>query len=210
MSISMKTRNEAYNRMQLKMCEQLDGDLDKLFKLPEEQRNKFIYSLIMSLATSRREPQMDYHSVMLDVQAYMLALEFLGTLTPIGFERIFPIIKEYDGERWGMKDYFSCKRNLNLLPQDEAITKSREMFDFLWDYYNNTIRFLLVNYMQVMDDLQMSQGKASIMEEFLSENDIPVYRKFIGTNGKEYLQNSRAGEIQPIQKSLPSYLRVVK
>ena len=45
----------------------------------------------------------------------------LGKLTPEELVQMFPIKKEYDGERWGVKDYFYVREAIERLEPDKPI-----------------------------------------------------------------------------------------
>lgn len=210
MKISRQVRNSAYGRMQVGLCQKIiDGNLE-FSELSHLDREKFVYSMVMRLITNEEPEITTSELASLWFTVYNNALTVLGSLTPIELERMFPIIKEYDGERWEMKDYFTAKEVLNKLPQDEPISENMEMFEFLWDYHNNTLREFLVKYMGCIDDVRRLNGQPSTMEEFAQMNGIPTYTKFEGSNGKEYLRNNDTGDVARIRKPLPRHLKVVK
>ena len=60
--------------------------------------------------------------------------ELLQKATPRQIMQVFPIHKEYDGEKWGTKDYFYTKEYLKKMPLDKPIGDN--VHDFLCEYYN--------------------------------------------------------------------------
>lgn len=60
--------------------------------------------------------------------------ETLKQATPRQIMQAFPIIKEYDGTRWGLKDYFYTMDHLKKVDLDKPIGAKLE--DFTWVYYN--------------------------------------------------------------------------
>jgi hypothetical protein len=48
-------------------------------------------------------------------------LSSIGSLKPAELVNIFPIEKTYDGDRWGVKDYFYTRDYLNTLDPDKPI-----------------------------------------------------------------------------------------
>lgn len=210
MKISRQARNAAYGRIQVGLCQKItDGKLE-FFDLSQLDREKFVYSMVMRLLTNEEPEITTSEFAALWFTIYNNALAVLGSLTPTELERMFPIIKDYDGERWEMKDYFTAKAVLNKLPKDEPISDNAEMFELLWDYHNNTLREFLVKYMGCIDNIRRLNGELSTMEEFAQMNGIPTYTKFECANGKEYLRNNDTGETMRVRKPLPRHLKVVK
>ena len=199
MRITKETFNAAYDRILEKSCIELDGLKHGLKDAPPELRNKFTYSLVMILVASEQ--------VSFDLCENAIAL--LSTLTPVELERMFPVTKEYDGERWGLKDYFTCKEALSSFPHDEPIYKNGDMFELLWDYHNPHLRMLMVRCMAAMDEIRRNRGEISMMEEFCQKQNIPTYEKFNALNGKEYLINRETGEYNRV-KTIPKHLKIVK
>ncbi|ADZ82601.1 hypothetical protein [Cellulosilyticum lentocellum] len=60
--------------------------------------------------------------------------ELLKQATPRQIMQLFPIHKEYDGEKWSQKDYFSTMKYLKGLELDKSIGDNLE--EFLWHYYH--------------------------------------------------------------------------
>lgn len=210
MSISTQVKNAAYGRMQSALLQKIiDENLD-FSNLSQLDREKFVYSTVMWLATID-EPVIDTNEVAsFWFTVYSNALTVLGSLTPIELERMFPIAKEYDGKRWGMKDYFTAKIALNKLPQCEPIGRNAEMLEFLWEYHNDDLIEFYVGFMCCMSSIRRLNGEPSIMEEFAENNGVPTYTKFECANGKEYLRNNDTGETMRVRKPFPRYLQVVK
>ena len=55
------------------------------------------------------------------INAMSVIMSYMATLTPTEFVRVFPIPKEYDGEKYSVKDYFSTIERLKKYPSDEEI-----------------------------------------------------------------------------------------
>lgn len=62
--------------------------------------------------------------------------DFIETLTPKEFMTIFPIIKMYDGKRYGIKDYFTTMKMIHENGLEHPIKNARR---FLWDYMNEDV-----------------------------------------------------------------------
>lgn len=103
-----------------------------------------------------------------------LIVSLMRTFTPRQFMEMFPIDKTYDGERYEMKDYYSCMESIHENGIDELI---KEPFEFLWDYWNwDTSRFLM-NYMSVMSDLRKLETGIGIVEEFFQNEGLTFYEE---------------------------------
>ncbi|WP_138752785.1 hypothetical protein [Paenibacillus sinopodophylli] len=131
-----------------------------------------------------------------------------SSLTPNEFETIFPIDKEFDGNRYERKDYFYTKKMIESRGSDQKIGHTVE--EFLWDYQNVTVTMFVVHLMSTVSELRRRQGQKGIMEEFCEENGIDTYSMYKNENGKQYLQNNTTGEVAAVKKPKPRYLNVVK
>lgn len=82
-------------------------------------------------------------------------MEAVGRLTPQDLLHMYPVTKEYDGERWGSKDYFSTVEKLGSMPPDKPIGDGQDVACLLWDYQNWDLEFLLMEWMGVLGDLHI-------------------------------------------------------
>ena len=125
--------------------------------------------------------------------------------------QLFPLKKEYDGKRFGCKDYFSAMEYIGKLDQDKPIGDGKKLFDFLWEYWNWDINEFLVEIFSTMDDLMHLQGKDGPTDKLIDDLGItPYYIQKDETTGQEYLLNGNTGKTAPISKSVPRYLKVIK
>lgn len=106
-------------------------------------------------------------------EVYSAILNGLHFVTPRQFMQWFPIDKEYDGSKWGMKDYFSTMEYIHEIGIDEPI---KEPLGFLWEYWNKDTMNFTLNLTGVMSEIYKQQTGLGIMEEFLLDNGIePFY-----------------------------------
>lgn len=82
-------------------------------------------------------------------------METIGRLTPMELLRMFPVEKEYDGEKWGTKDYFYTMDKLKKLPADKPIGGAQDVAVLLWDYQNWDLTELLFQWQNVLEDLDI-------------------------------------------------------
>ncbi|AZO96185.1 phage infection protein [Halocella sp. SP3-1] len=132
--------------------------------------------------------------------------DLMGTLTPKEFMNVFPIEKDYDGHKYGAKDYFYTRDYIQTLEQGEPI--GEEILNFLWEYQNDEILEFSVEMMSCVSDLRRMRGKPSIMEEFAAKNGIKMYSMQTDDNGNEYLLDPETGKTARLQKK--RHLHIVK
>ncbi|HBZ80933.1 MAG TPA: hypothetical protein DEP07_11170 [Brevibacillus sp.] len=136
-------------------------------------------------------------------------MALIAMVTPRRFVEIFPINKEYDGERWGLKDYFYTVEMITKHGWDKPIGESSEgAFGFLWDYQNWDINLFLVNHMSLVSEMARSQGQPGPMEQWAAENGIQIYTLNTTPDGKQYLLDSN-GRSTPVRKKRPRHLRLM-
>lgn len=129
-------------------------------------------------------------------------------LTPREFQTIFPITKEFDGEKYQWKDYFYTRKFIEEFGEDRLI--SDEISDFLWEYMNSDTRTFVVQLMSVMSDIRRLEGGKSLGQEFADELGITTYTMTKDDQGRQFLVNNDTGEVQKASKPRPRYLKVVK
>lgn len=135
-----------------------------------------------------------------------LILRLIASITPSRLIRIFPINKEYDGERWETKDYFYTKKMIDEHGWDNPIN---EAFEFIWDYDNWELRMFWVNHSRLISDMRVAQGQPGIMETWAAENNIPLYSMLTVPNGEQYLID-RDGKTKPVVKRRAKHLKLIK
>ncbi|HHX0219671.1 TPA: hypothetical protein ACU3U7_002710 [Enterococcus faecalis] len=99
-------------------------------------------------------------------QEFQRILDLMTLITPREFLTMFPIKKEFDGQKYECKDYFYTQEYLSTINLDEPIS---EPFEFLWDYWNRETARFLMNMMGAMSDVRKEQTGKGIMQEFLEK-----------------------------------------
>ena len=130
----------------------------------------------------------------------------IGTLTPRELQTVFPIDKKFDGERYGVKDYFTTMKELRSVGLDNPITIER-VPGLCMDYQNWDIRMFAVNKLSVLDMLLRYQGEETVMEGFMKENDIPIQKSMTDENGTPFIYDPEKNTTYPIKKSRPRWAR---
>ena len=119
--------------------------------------------------------------------------------------KIFPIDKEYDGGKWGCKDYFFTMDVLREKGLDNAVGRDG-VFDLLWDYENRELRKLTVFYMSCISAMYQRQTGVSLAEKFCEDNDIGTCH-VDHENG--IVIDNQSGKIAKISNK-PSFMQIVK
>lgn len=95
-------------------------------------------------------------TIEVDYGYHILVLEAIRQLTPRELMRVLPIDKEYDGESWGCKDYYSTMAGpVERNGIDKPIS---DPYEFLSDYVNHDARSFLVHFMSVSRDISVLMG----------------------------------------------------
>lgn len=126
-------------------------------------------------------------------------LGIIGRIQLKNLIQIFPVDKEYDGEKWSCKDYFYTMDVLREKGLDNAVGKDN-VFDLMWDYQNKDLRELTVFYLSCMNALYRQKTGVDMTEEFCENLGIPSYRC---DSKSGVMVNNQTGEILKIQKSSP-------
>lgn len=119
--------------------------------------------------------------------------------------KIFPIDKEYDGDKWGCKDYFFTMDVLKEKGLDNAVGRD-DVFDLMWDYENRELRELTVFYMSCMSAMYQCQTGVTFMDKFCEDNNIDSY-SVDRENG--IIVNNQTGKFAKLSNK-PSFMQIVK
>ena len=129
----------------------------------------------------------------------------IGCIKLNNLVKIFPIDKEYDGDKWGCKDYFFTMDVLKEKGLDNTVGRDG-VFDLMWDYENRDLREFTVFYMSCMSAMYKQQTGVGIAEKFCEDNGIGTYT-IDRENG--LLIDNQSGEIAKVSNK-PSFMSVVK
>lgn len=140
-----------------------------------------------------------------DIQSYNEAMSYMkliymidvyaSSLTYNEFINIFPIKKEYDGERFECKDYFSTLEYLKNFDLDCSI--GEDINELYWSYYNSDIMAYGVNCILLVDLLRRHEGEQSVAQEFADMVGVETY----SINEKYgYIYNNKTGKTKPLVK----------
>jgi len=210
-------RSELYHRAYLRK-------LNSLMESDESYAGSELMSVVFlgvkAVITSRgTDDPKNIQALNYKFQELELIKALMAFMTPRQFLTTFPVIKEYDGARYQLKDYFSTLEMVRTMDLDEPI--GEEIDDFLWDYRNRDTELFQLEVFGVISDLARAKGIPTPMEKFAAKNSIPLYfedkknKELIGpilikqVDDGYYYEDSKAQTVQ-FKKSLPDYIRVVK
>lgn len=129
----------------------------------------------------------------------------MGQLTPRELMSMFPITKEYDGDKSCCKDYFFTVEKLKDFDMD-SLLGDEGLEDFLWSYWNDDLFAFDMVAFSIISNMYRSQTGKGIMEEWCEKQGIDSYSVNQETG---IIQNNRTGEISKLNKK-PSHLQIVK
>ncbi|SHI91786.1 hypothetical protein [Parasporobacterium paucivorans] len=182
---SSKMRCEIYERAIVRFAANYSGSGE----LTKDNIKKLVYLNVKYVGAVNRAKREEYDisfyekSPIKRLDILNATLDLMGLLTPAELMEIFPICKEYDGERYGVKDYFSTMEAIKELGTDKPI--GSDSFSFLWDYRNMDVSRFLVELMSNMELMRMYQGKQSFMDYIMNmepeqkEKKLPEYLKLL-------------------------------
>ena len=127
-----------------------------------------------------------------------------GYLTLRNFVTTFPIEKDYSGEKWECKDYFSTMEVLSKMDWDKPIGRD-ELSELLWDYDNADLRHAYVEFTTAMSAIYRAQTGKGIAETWCDNMGIPTYTEDRETG---IMKNNQTGDIMKPKKV--SHLQIVK
>lgn len=142
-----------------------------------------------------------WHTMMRDVAHLESIMQFLS---PNELVEIFPIAKDFDGARFGMKDYYVAKECLSKYAGDVPMMQNLDYI--LMDYWNDTITSYQVKKFMIVDRIRRMEGKKSMMEEFADMMNVTTY-----TYDKEEkkMYNNKTGQAFKVEKPMPRNWQVV-
>lgn len=148
---------------------------------------------------------LNYDELMEEFDFVNLMYEIMGHLTLNQIKGIFPLDKEYDGEKYCCKDYFYATEHLkDVDPDDLLCHQFSDMNDFTWIYWNREIFELDAVMIDIASDIRRFEGKKGIVAEWMEKEGIESYT--ISTDGT--MTNSNGEKIAKIKPS--SKFKVVK
>lgn len=150
----------------------------------------------------------DYELAVSDFQSICSIKSLMECMTLKQFMTTFPIEKTYDGERWGVKDYYytvNYIKEIGLNSQDEL---GEHTLELLTEYMNPDIHDLFVKSLTTMSAIRRYEGHLSLVEEFMASEGHGTTNTFKDQTGQAYYMHD--GRPQKIKMNNKNHLKVVK
>lgn len=147
------------------------GGASKVHRLQGDDLAKYIYLEVKAYRKEKwEEINRIKHKSCLEIEnrykEIKMVLDAIGRLTPQKLQQLYPVTKEYDGERWGCKDYFYTMDKLKQWPPDKPIGTAQEVACLLWDYQNKDLEIMLLQWMCVIGDLKIYCNEGGPSDRF--------------------------------------------
>lgn len=139
-------------------------------------------------------------------------IDLFSKMTPNEIIRLFPPAKEYDGEKYGAKDWYTAMDAVKKAGSDKPIGDDVKTVEFLGDTNNMFLRIFCVAGFLLVDGLRRAEGQEGMLEEFFRKQtgkELNTYHRVTMPDGKETMVGSD-GSVAKIAKPRPRHLRVVR
>lgn len=140
-------------------------------KWPEDKMKQYIFLGIKAYGVeyARRKKRPGVQGITSRYAELSAIMQSIGMMTPKQLQQIFPISKEYDGDKYEMKDYYFTLHALEKAGMDKPIGSEMEAAHLLWDYQNTDIRFFLMAYMGCIEDMYTYEIDDRPFKDFYKE-----------------------------------------
>lgn len=121
----------------------------------------------------------EYYKKLREILEEMLFTEYLMSCFTIEtFENLFPITKEYKGDKFYSKDYFYTQKKIEEMGLRNGYKLIGTKIDeLLFEYWNDDILLYNVFKMCLIYRLELTEGRKPTFDSFLEENNISTMRK---------------------------------
>ena len=121
---------------------------------------------------------------------------------------LFPITKEFDGDRYQTKDYFYTRKYIKTLEPEKPIGEN--VSEFLWEYSNWDITIFNLTSLGYLDNLLILKGQPTTWESFCDENELKSYTIRTDLKGRQFTIDRETGKSFRLKKRMPRYIKLVK
>lgn len=138
-----------------------------------EIHSRLIYWGVKSLS-DRGDNDQGKDSLHDSLNLYQFVMDMLSKITPRELMNIHPVTKVYDGEKYGVKDYFYTMKKCKEHGMDKPIGNA---FEFLWDYMNTDTGLFLVRYLSILSDIRKIETGQGVLETYAAEVGLKTYKE---------------------------------
>lgn len=165
--INYKPTAEHYQRALVKFGETFAENPEYL----EKNKDKMLFLLIKIMGKEKRDIRKQENDFVYGMFAILQVVENLvSEYTPREFMRLFPIQKDYDGEKYDVKDYFSCMEYIRKIGIDTPIGENAS--EFLMEYWNRDIDLYIYKWIDIVSAMDILQTGRDHMLDFFEENGL--------------------------------------
>lgn len=101
-------------------------------------------------------------------------------LTPQQIYQVFPIKKEYDGEKYGIKDYYDCMKEVNKLGLNTPLKTHKQVINFIMECTTNKFciqeMYRLINVRMEITNTSVFDILDKITEDLKKENKLHIVK----------------------------------
>ncbi len=200
--IDYKPKKEHYARALNRLAEEIDSfacaRYSELFQFYPDKARQYLY-LNIKFVKHAFDFNKDYTAE--EIRDWFVLIEgignMIGCLTPKEFMQIFPVEKDFDGEKYQCKDYFYTMEYISRLDSNKPIGKDNAS-EFLFEYQNWDINEYMSAWMGIVNRMHKLHGGRDITEEFFEENGLHI--RTMKREG-DFLVDDETGERFEIKKS---------
>ena len=134
-----------------------------------------------------------------------LIKNLMATISPKEFINLFPLDKNYNGDKYGMKDYFYSMEYIDKLDKNDPIGEN--IMEFLLEYQNSQITNFNLKVIKNISALRKFNGERSLAEEFADDVGITTYNLYTDDKGKQFVIDNKTGKTTLVKNN---HLKIVK
>lgn len=134
--------------------------------------------------------------------------QVLSLFTPREFMQMFPVRKEYNGEKYEIKDYFFTMDAAEKIGLDTRMGDNAT--EFLFDYCNNDVDRYMVTWMMIVNRMHQLNGGKDMLLEFMEDQGVAPHA--IRREGNYFVDDETGErfEIEEPKNKLRELFTVVK
>lgn len=138
---------------------------------------------------------------------FFMTLHAIGFLTIDELVSIFPIGKDFNGNKYGVKDYFYAKEQISKIQKDKPLYDiGGEIIELLPNLNNNTLMVLSIGFVMASNLKRKMEGKMDIMEECFGLKPVKI---FTDEKDRLVMHDAESNTITVLKKKRPRYLREI-
>nr|DAT54052.1 MAG TPA: hypothetical protein [Caudoviricetes sp.] len=135
----------------------------------------------------------------------------MSVLTPKEFTNMFPIEKDYDGDKYQMKDYFYTRDYISKLDSNRPIGNDERILEFLWEYHNWDISFFVIASTRCISDYNRLHGEPTFMDDFAETMGLDTYTVYRDDKGNDFIiDDGRTVKLEKPKPRRPKHFKVIK